>query len=214
MRTPGSCGICGVMGHTRRNCLVARLRSQGGSDYTQQEEDRVKASLHQNFLESPLGIRWTTYQRELTERRERAMQRRRELTQLELQRNREAYQRRQEQRSAFRAEQDRLDSFHQIISWARRAEREARTQVPKSLSLKMVGDFEENYSVDTECAICYERTPSVGLPCKHTFCGECTVKSAQKSQNCPLCRSSFQEVHFSRNIEPEEFNKISAKLYL
>lgn len=264
MRTPGSCGICGVMGHTRRTCLVARLRSEGGSDYTQQEEERVKAHLRQEFLESPLGIRWTRYQRALTERRERAMQRRREQTQLELQRNREASQRAQERHSAYRAERDRLDgiarhsfsarvaqqiiswatraerhtrfreerddegitrertavsqdishSFQQISSWVRRAERETRTQVPKSLSLKMVGDFHKNYTIETECAICYERTPSVGLPCKHTFCGECTVKFAKKSQNCPLCRSTFQEVHFCRNIEPEEFNKISAKLYL
>ena len=228
MRTPGSCSICGVMGHTRRGCLVARLRREGeqmGSPLTQEEENRVKMDLLRTFQESPNGIRWTRYQREQAERREQAMQRRREQTQLELQRNREAYQRAQERQSAFRAERDRLDgiethSFQQIISWARRAEREVRNAMaeqqarPRSLSLKMVSDFQENYTVDTECSICYERMPNIGLPCKHTFCGECTVKFAKKSRSCPLCRCSFQEINICHNIGPEEFNKISAKLYL
>ena len=248
MRTPASCGVCGVMGHTRRTCRIARLRRMGErADHpvpTQEEEERVKAELRQEFENSGPGIRWARYQRELAEHRELAMQRRREQTQLELQRNREASQRAQERHSAFRAERDRLDrqraaevlarglprpepapivdvahSFSQIISWARRAEREARSQIrevrsPKALSLKMVSDFQENYTVDTECSICYDRIPIIGLPCKHTFCGECTVKFAKNSRSCPLCRSDFREAHICRNIEPEEFNKISANLYL
>jgi hypothetical protein len=224
MRTPASCGVCGVMGHNRRSCLVARLRSEGGNDYTQEEEERVKAHLRREFQESPLGIRWARYQIEASERREQAMQRNRDAV-------REAMNERQRQRAVEvlarglpRPEPapivDVAHSFSQIISWARRAEREARSQIreevrsPKALSLKMVSDFQENYSVDTECSICYDRIPNIGLPCKHTFCGECTVKFAKKSQSCPLCRCNFEEAHICRNIEPEEFNKISAKLYL
>mgnify|MGYP001191392863 FL=1 len=232
MRTPASCGICGVMGHNRRSCLVARLRREGEqirSPLTQEEEARVKAELRRKFQESPLGIRWATHQREQAQRRERLRRERERERNLALQRNREAYHRAQERHSAFQAERDRLDaiatpgplvfsdishSFQQIVSWARRAERESRTQIPKSISLKMVSDFQQNYTVETECSICYNRMPNIGLPCKHTFCGDCTVKFAKKSQNCPLCRSIFQEVHFCRNIEPEEFNNISAKLFL
>lgn len=211
------------MGHTRRTCRIARLRRmEERADHpvpTQEEEERVKAELRQEFENSGPGIRWARYQREALERREQAMQR-----------NREAMNERQRQRAAEvlargvpRPEPapivDVAHSFSQIISWARRAEREARSQIrevrsPKALSLKMVSDFQENYTVDTECSICYDRVPNIGLPCKHTFCGECTVKFAKKAQTCPLCRCSFEEARICRNIEPEEFNKISAKLYL
>ena len=224
MRTPASCGVCGVMGHTRRTCRIARLRRAGRSDYTQEEEQRIGAELRAEFDASQRGIMWARYQREESERRVQAMQRNRDAV-------REAMNERQRQRAVEvlarglpRPEPapivDVAHSFSQIISWARRAERESRSlartslQNPRSLSLKMVSDFQENYTVDTECAICYDRTPTVGLPCKHTFCGECTVKFAQKSQSCPLCRCNFEEAHICRNIEPEEFNKISAKLYL
>ena len=226
MRTPASCGICGVMGHTRRTCLVARLRREGGSDYTQAEEERVKEHLRQQFQNSDIGIRWARYQREEAERRERATQRHQErMREINAAREAEAVRQRAEQRDILSRELpvpsfDASHSFSQIISWARRAEREARTQIratsqnPKSLSLKMVSDFQENYTVDTECSICYEKMPNIGLPCKHTFCGECTVKFAKKSRNCPLCRCDFREINICRNIEPEEFNNISAKLYL
>jgi hypothetical protein len=223
MRTPASCGVCGVMGHTRRTCRIDRLRRAGRAP-SEEEEARIKEELRQEFQESPVAIRWARYQRELAEHRERAAQRHQErMREINAAREAEAVRQRAQQRDILsrglpRPEAapmvDVAHSFSQIISWARRAEREARTQVPKSLSLKMVSVFHENYTVDTECAICYDRTPSVGLPCKHTFCGDCTVKFAKKSQSCPLCRCSFQEAHISRNIEPEEFNKISAKLYL
>jgi hypothetical protein len=230
MRTPASCGVCGVMGHTRRTCRIARLRRMGDwNDHpvpTQEEEERVKAELRQEFENSSTGIRWARYQRELAEHRERAAQRHQErMREINAAREAEAVRQRGEQRDILSRglpvpSFDASHSFSQIISWARRAEREARTQMrgtsqnPKSLSLKMVSDFQENYTVDTECSICYDRMPNIGLPCKHTFCGECTVKFAKKSQTCPLCRCSFQEAHICRNIEPEEFNKISAKLYL
>tara|TARA_E500000331_G_scaffold356462_1_gene414892 strand:- start:158 stop:841 length:684 start_codon:yes stop_codon:yes gene_type:complete len=227
MRTPASCGICGVMGHTRRVCRIARLRRlrerDGGPVPTREEEERVAAELRQEFQESRAGILWATHQREWAERREQAVQRNREAIQ-------EGMRERQRQREAEvlarglpRPEPtpivDAAHSFSQIISWARRAEREVRSQIrevrsPKALSLKMVSDFQENYTVDTECSICYDSMPNIGLPCKHTFCGECTVKFAKKAQTCPLCRCSFEEAHICRNIEPEEFNKISAKLYL
>ena len=219
MRTPASCSVCGVMGHTRRTCLVARLRSQGGSDYTQEEEERVKAHLRQQFENSNTGIRWARYQREEAERRERAAQRHRDRMR-ELNAAREAEVVRQR---AARAEQpllipsDLSHTFPQIQSWARRAEREVRNAMaeqqarPRSLSLKMMSDFQQNYTVDTECSICYEKIPNIGLPCKHTFCGECTVKFAQKSRSCPLCRCQFREINICRNIEPEDFNKISAE---
>lgn len=220
MRTPASCGVCGVMGHTRRTCLVARLRNSGGSDYTQAEEERVKEHLRRQFENSPNGIRWARHQREEAERAEAARQRFRAA------REAEAARRRAEQRDILSrglpdpSSEIAAHSFNQIISWARRAEREMRNAMseqqarPRSLSLKMVSDFQENYTVDTECSICYDRMPNIGLPCKHTFCGECTVKFAKKSRSCPLCRCSFQEINICPNIEPEEFNKISAKLYL
>jgi hypothetical protein len=222
MRTPASCGVCGVMGHTRRTCRIARLRRVGeraGTAPSQEEEDRVKAELRAEFDASQIGILWARYQGEQAERREQARRNMAERREAELERQRAAQQDILS-RPLPVPNLDVAHSFSQIISWARRAEREARSQMrtspqnPRSLSLKMVSDFQENYTVDTECAICYDRTPTVGLPCKHTFCGECTVKFAQKAQNCPLCRCSFHEVHFSRNIQPEEFNKISAKLYL
>ena len=238
MRTPGSCSICGVMGHTRRGCLVARLRREGeqmGSPLTQEEENRVKMDLLRTFQESPNGIRWTRYQRELSERRARAREAREQQAveararEAREQQAREIHEylarERQASEQEARRQQHNINisyTFNQIQSWARRAEREARSAIataqqqarPKSLSLKMVNDFQENYTISTECNICYETIPNIGLPCKHTFCGECTVKFAKKSQNCPLCRCSFQEVHISRNIEPDEFNKLSARLTL
>lgn len=229
MRTPASCSVCGVMGHTRRTCRIARLRRMGErADHpvpTQEEEERVKAELRQEFENSGPGIRWARYQRELAEHRERAAQRHQErMRELNAAREAEAV-RRAEQRDILSRglpdpSFDAAHSFNQIISWARRAEREARNAMseqrarPRSLSLKMVSDFQENYTVDTECSICYDRMPNIGLPCKHTFCGECTVKFAKKSRSCPLCRCSFQEINICPNIGPEEFNKISAKLYL
>ena len=224
MRTPASCSVCGVMGHTRRTCLVARLRNSGGSDYTQAEEERVKEHLRQQFQNSGIGIRWARYQREVTERRERALERHQEMM-------REATAQRQAAAAAAPAaaggggtatsQINLTHTFNQIQSWVRRAEREMRTTLveqqpprPKSLSLKMVSDFHENYTVDTECSICYETIPNIALPCKHTFCGECTVKFSKKSRSCPLCRSEFLEINICRNIEPEEFNKISAKIVL
>lgn len=237
MRTPNSCGICGVMGHTRRNCRIIRVRREGermGVPLTREEEQRVRADLLREFNETPLGIRWNTYQRELTERRETARQeieRRRNLVRerlLEEQRQSRAQSISEENRilNIIQSSQppgiDIIHSFTQIQSWARRAEREVRTSLvnatklneAKSLSLKMVSGFKEEYVVNDECAICYERIPTVGLPCKHTFCGECTVIFAKRAQSCPLCRASFQEVHFSHNIEPDVFNKLAAKLSL
>lgn len=230
MRTPASCGVCGVMGHTRRTCRIARLRRMAErADHpepTQEEEERVKAELRQEFENSGPGIRWARHQREQAEHRERAQQRHQErMRELNAAREAEAARQRAEQRDILSRglpdpSFDAAHSFNQIISWARRAEREMRNAMaeqqarPRSLSLKMVSDFQENYTVDTECSICYDRMPNIGLPCKHTFCGECTVKFSKKSRSCPLCRCSFQEINICRNIEPEEFNKISAKLYL
>lgn len=244
MRTPNSCGICGVMGHTRRTCRIIRLRREGesmGAPLTREEEQRVRADLLREFNETPLGIRWNTYHREVTERRERARQER-ETARQEIERRRNLIRERllEEQRQSRTqsiSEENRIlniiqssqapgidiiHSFTQIQSWARRAEREVRTSLvnaaklneAKSLSLKMVSGFKEEYVVNDECAICYDRKPTVGLPCKHTFCGECTVIFAKRAQNCPLCRASFQEVHFSHTIEPDVFNKLLAKLSL
>jgi hypothetical protein len=218
MRSPASCGVCGVMGHTRRSCRIARLRRAGRSP-SQEEEERIGAELRAEFDASQRGIMWARYQREEAERREQARRNMAERREAELERQR-AVQRDILSRPLPEPQPDITHSFSQIISWARRAERESRSlartslQNPRSLSLKMVSDFQENYSVDTECSICYDRIPNIGLPCKHTFCGECTVKFAKKSQSCPLCRCNFEEAHICRNIEPEEFNKISAKLYL
>ena len=225
MRTPASCGVCGVMGHTRRTCRIDRLRRAGRAP-SQEEEDRIKAELRAEFENSGPGIRWGRYQIELAEHRERAAQRHQErVREINAAREAELERQRAEQRDILsrglpNPNLDAAHSFNQIISWARRAEREARNQMrttsqnPKSLSLKMVSDFHENYTVDTECSICYDRMPNIGLPCKHTFCGECTVKFSKKSRNCPLCRSDFREINICRNIEPEEFNKISAKIVL
>lgn len=235
MRAPSTCSCCGVMGHNIRGCLVIRLRATGGSDYTQEEEERVKAHLREEFQNSATGIRWARYQSEQAERRERSIQRN-----LEQMRDRDAevqaYQERRERerRERERSERELLNAagsgrepdlthtFTQIQSWVRRAQREMnsamdnarRERNSKTLSLKMVSNFQENYTVDTECSICYENMPNIGLPCKHTFCGECTVKFSKKSRSCPLCRSDFREITICRDIEPEEFNKISAKLYL
>ena len=237
MRPPNSCGICGVMGHTRRTCRIMRLRREGEQldvPLTQEEEQRVTADLLNEFNETPLGIRWNTYHRELIERREAARQDRERRRNLERER---LLEEQQQSRMQLISEENRIlniiqssqprgidisHSFAQIQSWVRRAEREVRNTLIRatklneanSLSLKMVSSWKEEYVVNDECAICYDRTPTVGLPCKHTFCGECTVIFAKKAQTCPMCRASFQEVHFSRNIEPDVFNKLVAKLSL
>lgn len=226
------------MGHTRRVCRIARLRREGGNDYTQDEEERVKAHLRREFNESPIGIRWATHQREWEEHRERVTQRYREARE----REREEARARQEEREARERQRDvqrdvlalglprpepapivdLAHSFSQIISWARRAERESRSQIrdqlrevlgPKALSLKMIDDFND-YVVEEECAICYDAVPTVGLPCKHTFCCECTKKSARTRNTCPLCREEFSEIFICRNISPEEFNKVSTTILL
>lgn len=222
MRTPSTCGSCGVMGHTRRSCQIARLRAareSRGASLPPDEEHRMQVELDREFQNSPAGLRWATQMRERGERRALVMQRSQELRR-EREAERERLRREREverERRAF----DLAHSFAQVVSWARRAEREASSQMmnatlsaPRSLSLKMVGDFAEDYVVNDECAICYDRAPNLGLPCKHTFCGECTVTFSKKAQNCPLCRASFQELHLPSNVSPENFNKLSARLAL
>ena len=280
MRSPNSCGICGLMGHNRRNCRIQRLRDEGeqmGTPLTPEQEARVKQELRREFNSTPQGIRWAEHVRQLNRRillsqqqtqhireaREREA-RQRQAREQQTAQQREAQQQAAQQREAFeidaaqqREARDQADferfehleeqarqrllarqrqqeaqaqqgninishTFSQIQSWVRRAEREATNrirqcqnqQIPKSLSMKMVSDFSGYQEDDSKCCICYENDPVVGLPCRHSFCGECTVKFAKKNQNCPLCRSTFHEVHIPCNITPENFNKISCKLIL
>ena len=286
MRAPNSCGICGLMGHNRRNCLIQRLRHEGeqmGTPLTPEEEARVKQELRRKFNSTPQGIRWAEHVRQLNRRiqlsqqqsqhireaherearlrqaREQQAAQQREAQQREArdqadferfeqleeqarqrllaqQRQQEAreQQRQQESRAQRRIENTfsqiqslvrragrETNIFSQIESLVRRAERETTNfrqfqthQIPKSLSLKMVSDFSGYQEEDSTCCICYENDPIVGLPCRHSFCGECTVKFAKKNQNCPLCRHTFNELHIPCNITPENFNKISCKLIL
>jgi hypothetical protein len=219
MRTPPTCGSCGVMGHTRRSCQVERLRNareSRGASLPPDEEHRMQVELVREFQNSPAGLRWATHLRELAERRELVMQRSQEL-------RRERERERERRASEMRTQPTQAPpvnlahSFAQVVSWARRAEREASSQMmsaARSLSLKMVGDFQEDYVVNDECAVCYDRAPNLGLPCKHTFCGECTVTFSKKAKSCPLCRASFQELHLPSNVSPENFNKLSASLAL
>jgi hypothetical protein len=282
MRAPNSCGICGLMGHNRRNCRIQRLRDEGeqmGTPLTTEEEARVKQELRREFNSTPQGIRWAEHMRQLNRRillsqqqsqhireaherearlrqareQQAAQQREAQQQAAQQQATREqadferfeqleeqarqrllAQQRQQEARAQrqqeARAQQGHIDISHtfsqiqsSVMSLVRRAERETTNrirresqtqQIPKSLSLKMVSDFSGYQEEDSTCCICYENDPIVGLPCKHSFCGECTVKFAKKNQNCPLCRSTFHEVHIPCNITPENFNKISCKLIL
>jgi len=223
MRTPSTCSSCGVMGHTRRSCQIVRLRAareSRGASLPPDEEHRMQVELVREFQNSPAGLRWATHLRELGERRERVMQRSQELRrEREAERERRAFEMRSQPTQAPPV--NLAHSFAQVVSWARRAEREASSQMmnatlsaPRSLSLKMVGDFAEDYVVNDECAICYDKTPAVGLPCKHTFCAECTLTFAKRAQSCPLCRASFQDLHLPSNVSPENFNKLSARLAL
>ena len=274
MRSPNSCGICGLMGHNRRNCRIQRLRDEGeqmGTPLTSQEEERVRQELRREFNSTPQGIRWAEHVRQITRRAQLSQEQRlhiiearerearqRQAREQQAAQQREAQQREAQQREAqqqaarqqadferfeqleeqarqrllaqqiqqeARAQQGDINishTFNQLHSWLRRAERETTNrirqsqtqQIPKSLSLKMVSDFSGYQEQDSKCCICYENDPIVGLPCRHSFCGECTVKFAKKNQNCPLCRHTFNEVHIPCNITPENFNKISCKLIL
>ena len=273
-RAPNSCGICGVMGHNRRNCRIQRLRDQGeqmGTPLTPEEETRVKQELRREFNSTTQGIRWAEHVRQLNRRiqvsreqsqhirearereaRQRQAREQQAREQRASQQRASQHQASQHQASREQAEFERFEqleeqarqrllaqqrqqeaqaqqgninishTFSQIQSWVRRAEREATNrirqcqtqQIPKSLSLKMVSDFSGYQQDESKCCICYENDPIVGLPCRHSFCGECTVKFAKKNQNCPLCRNTFHEVHIPCNITPENFNKISCKLIL
>lgn len=235
VRTPGACSTCNVMGHTKRTCRIAllrRVREPTGTAPTQEEEEAVKVELRSEFERSSQGIRW----------RERVLHRTAAMDEYRMQERRRAAEnlaRRLTERAALERPQaaggsrpqaaggsrpaprpsvDLDNAFVQLQSWVRRAEREARTRIrearaPKSLSLKMIDDFKD-YAVEEECAICYDAVPTVGLPCKHTFCATCTKRSAKTRNTCPMCRDEFSEVFICRDISPEEFNKVSTTILL
>ena len=63
--------------------------------------------------------------------------------------------------------------------------------------------FKKTNTDINECCICYEKTSTINLMCKHTICLFCIVK--MKKSQCPYCR---------KNIEkeiPKEINNIIKK---
>ncbi len=46
-------------------------------------------------------------------------------------------------------------------------------------------------TIGEECPICSDCEDNFLLPCGHTFCKPCVVKSALPEAKCPMCRSEF-----------------------
>ena len=238
MRTPYSCGTCGVMGHTRRTCRLPAERHAAqvrGTPLTENEEQEIRANYLREFQESPPGIRWTRHLRELRQRaqvsqeqsrhireahereaRQRQAREQQAAQQIEAQ-QREARQqadferfeqleeqarqrllaRQRQQEAQAQAQQGDINisyTFNQLRILIRRAERETTNRIrqcqtqqsTKSLSLKMVSDFSNYQEDESDCCICCENEPNIGLPCNHSFCADCTIKFAKKKQICPM----------------------------
>lgn len=72
---------------------------------------------------------------------------------------------------------------------------------------------------ETECAYCLEdidSKPTISLPCKHRYHGDCIVKWINIHHNCPTCRVSvsfFQEKNITNIIQPPRLQQTIACIF-
>lgn len=71
--------------------------------------------------------------------------------------------------------------------------------------------------VNRDCAICLLPMSDVGRTvtldsCKHTFHGECIVRSLQFSQRCPLCRTSELDLYKEKMREYRRYLKLKQEV--
>ena len=85
----------------------------------------------------------------------------------------------------------------------------------KKIGLVMDAPDEMNY-FDPVCAICMNEVTEqtvLSFGCKHTFCGNCAIKTIQKTTGgCPTCRVNISEIHFKPTTDRETFNKLSTHI--
>jgi hypothetical protein len=61
-------------------------------------------------------------------------------------------------------------------------------------------------NIDNECVICYEgigEKNNCVTPCGHKFCFSCMVKSLNRNDTCPMCRTALREPEVESEDESE-----------
>ena len=81
---------------------------------------------------------------------------------------------------------------------------------PQKITLEMQQNGTK-YFQDTDCPICMKTINpknSVAYNCKHTICVSCVIKHIVKckSTTCHICRVPVKKVHFTSEINPNNFN--------
>jgi len=105
-----------------------------------------------------------------------------------------------------------------IVIHRRRVNRQFQEQAKQNkrkIRLVMDAPNEKNY-FDPVCAICMNEVTEqtvLAFGCKHTFCGNCAIKTIQKTTcGCPTCRVNISEIHFKPTTDRETFNKLSSHI--
>jgi len=92
---------------------------------------------------------------------------------------------------------------------------EQQKQINRKIGLIMDTPDEANF-FDPVCAICMDEVTEqtvLSFGCKHTFCGNCAIKTIQKTTGgCPTCRVNISEIHFKPTTDRETFNKLSTHI--
>ena len=70
-------------------------------------------------------------------------------------------------------------------------------------------------SLDVECAICMNRITDLANPdgCNHDFCKNCLLYWAEKSTQCPICKSNFSKIYIYYKGKKTEI-KFNTKKYM
>jgi hypothetical protein len=116
-------------------------------------------------------------------------------------------------------------TFSQISYQIRRLQRQQRNRLPqnsRTISLKMVENFNEGYYLgnltdeeNMSCCVCLETcklTTTVGFNCGHGCCSGCAIETIKKTKKCPMCRGHITQISISKDIPINDFNNLNTSI--